>query len=155
MIAAGRGEAGWLPAPWPRRWRCAARGHVWASIPTSAGTVLVFCSRCAELVAAPFTAPTVLGADPAGPTTVFGPAGPARAVLDLVSATLDGDGAAAAAARELALARPADALDALTRIASVLAGDKQGVAGARVAALSVLLDLDSLRPVEEVASDGE
>jgi len=117
--------------------------------------VLVVCARCGEAVLAPFTAPTVLGADPAGPTTVFGSAGPARAVLDLVSATLDGDGAAVATARDVALARPGDALDALTRIASVLAGDKQGVAGARVAALSVLLDLDSLRPAEEVASDGE
>jgi len=154
VTAAKRGDGGWLPAPWPRRWRCAARGHAWASIPTSAGTVLVFCSRCAELVAAPFTAPTVLGVDPAGPTTVFGPAGPARAVFNLLFASLDRDEAAVATARDVALARPGDALDALTRVAVLLAGDRQ-TAGAAVAALSVLLDLALVRPSEGGRPDGD
>lgn len=153
-MTAARGDGGWLPARWPRRWRCAARGHVWASTPTAACMVLVVCARCGEAVLAPFTAPTVLGADPAGPTTVFGSAGPARAVLDLVSATLDGDEAAVATARDVALARPGDALDALTRVAVLLAGDKQ-TAGAAVAALSVLLDLALVRPSEGGRPDGD
>ena len=120
---AADGEAtGWLPAPRWRVLRCAVRGHRWTSQPTARGVVLVLCNRCREVITAPFLdAGDALGAVPSTDlrSAWLGEATAARCALDLVAALLtDAD---PAEARAQATARPGASVDALARLASVLA----------------------------------
>ena len=120
--AADGEDTAWLPAPWWRALRCAVRGHRWTSQPTARGVVLVLCERCREVVTARFLdVEDVLGAPPSAElrSAWLGEATAARCALDLVAALLtDTD---PAALRAQATARPGAAVDALARLASVLA----------------------------------
>ncbi len=119
----GYGRRGYgLPAPRWRALRCAVRGHRWASQPTAGGFVLVLCDRCWEVVTARFLdVEDVLGAPPSAELSSvwLGEATSGRCALELVAALLEG--ADPAALRAQATARPGAAVDALARLASVLA----------------------------------
>ncbi len=115
-------DTAWLPAPRWRALRCAVRGHRWASQPTAGGFVLVLCDRCSEVVTARFLdVEDVLGAPPSAElrSAWLGEATAARCALALVGALLEGTDPAVLRAQ--ATARPGAAVDALTRLASVLA----------------------------------
>ncbi|MDP9397290.1 MAG: hypothetical protein M3P96_05465 [Actinomycetota bacterium] len=115
-------DTAWLPPPRWRALRCAVRGHRWTSQPTARGIVLVLCARCSEIVTARFVdVADVLGAVPSTDlrSAWLGGATAARSALDLVAALLEDTDPAALRAQ--ATVRPGAGVDALARLASVLA----------------------------------